>query len=201
MTTFYLKAKEAKQIADGLGFCMSKEETRYYLNGVYIHTQQQKLFAVATDGHRMGRLWLYPLDETTGKERPVAGELGAIIPRPAVDWLGKLNLPKRSTLELVRFDFTDDEVTLTLLPDNHTAKFTLVDGHYPDYERVIPSKRGETVVGFSGKYLADLGNAAKKLQTDSMLAQVNLHISSPSDPCIVTCDNERMLYVQMPMRV
>jgi DNA polymerase-3 subunit beta len=200
MTTFYLKAKEAKQIADGLAFCMSKEETRYYLNGVYIHAKQQKLFAVATDGHRIGRLWLYPQDETTSKEKPIDGDLGAIIPRTAVEWLGKIKLPKGSDKELVRFDFTDEKVALTLLPDSHTAVFTLIDGHYPDYERVIPSKRGETEVGFNALYLADIGKAARKL-SDAYSAGVKLHIGSPSDPCVVTCDNERMLYVQMPMRV
>lgn len=200
MTSFYLKAKEAKQIADGLGFCMSKEETRHYLNGVYIHTQKDKLFAVALDGHRMGRLWLYPVDEITSKERPVKGDIKAIIPRAAVDWLGKIKLPKNSTLELVRFDFTDDAITLTLLPDQQSAKFTLVDGQYPDYERVIPSKRGETEIEFNGLYLADIGKASRKL-TDKYSPAVKLHISEPGQPCIVTCDNERMLYVQMPMRV
>jgi DNA polymerase-3 subunit beta len=200
MTTFYLKVKEAKQIADGLAFCMSTERARYYLNGVYIHNQQGRLYAVATDGRRLGRLWLTPYGEDGATESPLKENFGYILPDDAVYWLGKLKLPKRSDIELVKFAIADGEVALTLLPDDQSVVFPLVDGSYPDYERVIPSKRGATTVGFNGLYLADIGKASRKL-TDTYTPTVKLHIDNPDSACVVTCDHERVLYVQMPCRV
>lgn len=201
MTTFYLKAKEARKIADALAFCMSRKLARYYLNGVYIHISDGKLFAVAMDGHRMGRLRLTPVDGGDGKDKPIDRNFGAIIPREAVLWLGKLDLPKKSDLELVRFDFTKSDVTLTLLPDNLTETFPLRDGSYPDYERCIPPKRHtDMVAGFNGLYLADIGKAVRKVTANNQ-APLSLHLSGPANLAVVTCDYESLIYVQMPMRV
>jgi DNA polymerase III sliding clamp (beta) subunit (PCNA family) len=200
MTMFYIKAKEAKQIPEGLTFCMSKEASRPYLNGVYIHNQGKNLYAVATDGHRIGRLWLDPYGTDGTAKGPLKGDFGFVMPREAVEWLGNMNLSRQFDIEQVRFEVSDDKVKLTLVPNQHSAVFDLVDCTYPDYERVIPSKRGDREVGFNSRYLADLGKAAEKV-TGRKGAAVKLHVGSPSDPCVVTCDNERLLYVQMPVRV
>ncbi len=97
--------------------CISTEETRYYLNGVYLHAVDERLVAVATDGHRLMRI--------TGP----AGDLdyGVILPRKLVGLLPKGDV----TVEL-----SQNKVRVTSGSTVITSK--LIDGTFPDYVRVIP---------------------------------------------------------------
>ena len=129
---FQLKAGTLRELIDKTKFAISTEETRYYLNGIYLHTTLSDgvkvLRVVATDGHRLARVE-EPLPE--GAE----GMPGVIVPRKTVLELRKLieELPAQEGVEIslsetrVRFAFG----TVTL-----TSK--LIDGTFPDYERVIP---------------------------------------------------------------
>ncbi|NYD84383.1 DNA polymerase III subunit beta [Brucella intermedia] len=98
--------------------CISTEETRYYLNGVYLHVVEGRLVAVATDGHRLMR--------NVGP----AGALdyGVILPRKLVGLLPKGAV----TLEL-----SQNKVRVTSGSTVITSK--LIDGTFPDYVRVIPT--------------------------------------------------------------
>ncbi len=129
--TFTLAADEMKGLIDRTRFAISSEETRYYLNGIYLHAATSGgvpvLRAVATDGHRLARIEV-PLPEGA------AGMPGVIVPRKTVAELRKL------------LDETTMEVTVSLSEtkirfafDDAVMTSKLIDGTFPDYERVIPA--------------------------------------------------------------
>jgi len=135
---FALPAVELKRLIEKTQFAISTEETRYYLNGIYLHTVDiggtPMLRAVATDGHRLARV------ETQAPEGSV-GVPGVIVPRKAVNEVQKLleDLSQDVTIEIstakARFQFGD--VVLTT---------KLIDGTFPDYARVIPTGNDKLLI-------------------------------------------------------
>ena len=129
--TFRLKATDLKMLIDRTQFAISTEETRYYLNGIFIHTiesaGQLKLRAVATDGNRLARA---DVEAPSGSE----GMPGIIIPRKTVGELQKLvdNPDLTVTVEV-----SDAKIRFTIGSIVLTSK--LIDGTFPDYQRVIPT--------------------------------------------------------------
>ena len=127
---FILEAGTLKGIIDRTRFAMSNEETRYYLNGLYIHRAQSDgvavLRTVATDGHRLARVEM-PLPDGADEmpsvivPRKTVGEIRKLID----EFSGDVGIALSETK--VRFEF--DEVVLTS---------KLIDGTFPDYDRVIP---------------------------------------------------------------
>jgi DNA polymerase-3 subunit beta len=129
--SFTLAPGDLKRLIEKTQFAISSEETRYYLNGIYVHTLdvegQAMLRAVATDGHRLARLEL-PAPKGS------AGMPGVILPRKAVTEVQRLIedaqgdvLVELSTNKM-RFTFGDALLTTKL-----------IDGTFPDYARVIPA--------------------------------------------------------------
>ncbi|MEK9925671.1 MAG: DNA polymerase III subunit beta [Alphaproteobacteria bacterium] len=125
--SFTVTAADMRDLIDATRFAISTEETRYYLNGIYLHkTDEGDLCAVATDGHRLA---------LTRQSLPAgaAAMPSIILPRKAVTELRKL------------LDDFDGDVTVAL--SDTRAEFTfgtvrlkskLIDGTFPDYTRVIP---------------------------------------------------------------
>ncbi len=127
---FVLSAGDLRTLIDRTRFAISTEETRYYLNGIYLHATKNNevpvVRAVATDGHRLARV------EMTAPEG-AAGMPGIIVPRKTVLELRKL------------VDEGDDDVQIALGATKircaiGDAELTskLIDGTFPDYDRVIP---------------------------------------------------------------
>ncbi|MCG7599622.1 DNA polymerase III subunit beta [Halomonas sp. McH1-25] len=115
-----------KHLIDSTAFAMAQQDVRYYLNGMLLELGHHIVRTVATDGHRL-----------------------AVCSRSAdidIDPVQKLIVPRKGILELARLlDNSDEPVNLTLGANHvraHTGEFTftskLVDGKFPDYERVIP---------------------------------------------------------------
>jgi DNA polymerase III subunit beta len=132
-TAFTLAAGDLKAMIDATRFAISTEETRYYLNGIYVHaidSASPKLRAVATDGHRLARM---EIDLPEG----AAAMPGVIIPRKCVGEVRKLldECAEDAAIDIalsttkIRFRFSS-EATLTS---------KLIDGTFPDYTRVIPT--------------------------------------------------------------
>ena len=128
--SFQLSAGDLKRLIEKTRFAISTEETRYYLNGIYLHATESggkpTLRAVATDGHRLAQVEL-PLPSGA------KGMPGVIVPRKTVLELAKL------------VEDADGEVRIELSPSKirvSTARVVLtsklIDGTFPDYERVIP---------------------------------------------------------------
>ena len=130
-SNFSAKASELRRLFDKAKFAISTEETRYYLNGVYMHVSQGEggkvLRCVATDGHRLARIDA-PLPEGAD------GMPGVIVPRKTVGELRKL--------------LDDDEATIAVSVSETKVRFAtpvitltskVIDGTFPDYTRVIPT--------------------------------------------------------------
>ena len=119
------------RLIDKTRFAISTEETRYYLNGLYVHTVveggETKLRAVATDGHRLA------LAEMPAPEG-VAGLPGVIVPRKTVAEVRRLLEDAGETIDL---QVSAQKVRFELGRANAlTSK--VIDGSFPDYMRVIP---------------------------------------------------------------
>ncbi|WP_114911275.1 DNA polymerase III subunit beta [Acidibrevibacterium fodinaquatile] len=127
---FALPAGVLRAMIDRSRFAISTEETRYYLNGIYLHATESEgapvLRAVATDGHRLARVE-EPLP--AGAE----GMPGVIVPRKTVAELRKLI---EETSDQVTVALSDTRIQFTLGPVMLTSK--LIDGTFPEYDRVIP---------------------------------------------------------------
>jgi DNA polymerase III subunit beta len=124
-TVFSIPASSLRALIDRTKFAMSTEETRYYLNGIYLHEADnggvKVLRAVATDGHRLA---MFEMALPAGAE----GMPGIIIPRKAIGELRKLTEEAGDAIQIslsgtkIRFAF--DHIVLTS---------KLIDGTFPDY--------------------------------------------------------------------
>jgi DNA polymerase-3 subunit beta len=130
-TSFELPAETLKQIIDKTRFAISTEETRYYLNGIFLHVSdegsQPVLKAAATDGHRLARVTVQRPDGAEGMP-------DVIVPRKCVGELRKLldeidgSVGVSLSATKIRFDLGQALLTSKL-----------IDGTFPDYSRVIPT--------------------------------------------------------------
>jgi DNA polymerase-3 subunit beta len=136
--TFKVAAADLKRLIDKTQFAISTEETRYYLNGIYLHTagaaKSPTLRAVATDGHRLAQVELALPDGA-------AGMPGVIVPRKTVGEVQRLiaDIDGEVTIELSqgKIRFTLGDVVLTS---------KLIDGTFPDYGRVIPAGNDKELI-------------------------------------------------------
>ncbi len=130
-TQFEMPAEALKQIIDKTRFAISTEETRYYLNGIFLHVAdegaQPVLKAAATDGHRLARVTMPRPDGAEGMP-------DVIVPRKCVAELRKLldevdgSVGVSLSATKIRFDLGQAILTSKL-----------IDGTFPDYSRVIPT--------------------------------------------------------------
>src|SRR5438309_6326807 len=144
--SFTLAAADVKRLIDRTQFAISTEETRYYLNGIYLHTagsgKAQTLRAVATDGHRLAQFDL-PLPEGA------AGMPGIIVPRKTVGEVQRLIEDSQAE---VTVELSQGKIRFTLGDVVLTSK--LIDGTFPDYGRVIPVGNDRQLVVDKGEFEA-----------------------------------------------
>jgi DNA polymerase-3 subunit beta len=131
--SFSIGQKALKKLIDHTAFAMAQQDVRYYLNGMLFEVSNGRLRTVATDGHRLAMC-------TETAEAATADKVQVIVPRKGVQELARL--------------LTDDDGIVTLtLGTNHlraslgSVSFTskLIDGKFPDYERVLP-KGGDKII-------------------------------------------------------
>jgi DNA polymerase-3 subunit beta len=128
-TSFEIPAALLAQLIDRTRFAISTEETRYYLNGIFLHVTDEELKAAATDGHRLAR---FTIPKPAGAE----GMPDVIVPRKCVAELRKLLEEVLDTNVLI--DLSASKIRFTLGGEKVlTSK--LIDGTFPDYNRVIPT--------------------------------------------------------------
>jgi len=131
--TLEIAQSVVKRLIDRTAFAMAQQDVRYYLNGMLLELKAGRLRMVATDGHRLALC--------TAREAVSTGDAAIIIPRKGV-------------LELSRLLDTDESIRL-VIGSNHiraaNQQFTftskLVDGKFPEYERVLPKSADKTVIG------------------------------------------------------
>jgi DNA polymerase-3 subunit beta len=143
---FALPAGQLRELVDRTRFAISTEETRYYLNGIYLHAAEaggaKVLRAVATDGHRLARVE-EPLPDGA------SGMPGVIVPRKTINELRKL---AEEVQDEIAVALSDTKIRFTLGPVQLTSK--LIDGTFPEYERVIP-RGNDKVLKVSKKDFAE----------------------------------------------
>lgn len=131
---FAIRQGYLKELIDKTSFAMAQQDVRFYLNGMLLEVSQNRLRAVATDGHRLAlgnREILFDAEGTTQ----------AIVPRKGIT-------------ELARLFNDDDKDVVISLSGNHIRaetedfRFTskLIDAKYPDYERVLPKHGDKTII-------------------------------------------------------
>jgi DNA polymerase-3 subunit beta len=143
---FEVGASDLKRLIEKTRFAISTEETRYYLNGIYLHPASQAgqptLRAVATDGHRLAQA---ELALPAGAE----GMPGIILPRKTVHELARLIESSEATVGMsvsaTKARFVIGTVTLTT---------KLIDGTFPDYARVIPKANDKVLKVRNGEFVA-----------------------------------------------
>lgn len=120
-----LPQKELKNLLLSVQYAMAQQDVRYYLNGVLLIVDGNKLKAVATDGHRLA----YNAGTIDGKHE----KQEIILPRKAVMELSKLLADSEENVEL---EFSQQQVKATF--SGITLITKVIEGKFPDYERVIP---------------------------------------------------------------
>jgi len=135
---FTLTAADLKRLIDKTQFAISTEETRYYLNGIYLHVtgsgKSQALRGVATDGHRLAQT---DLAVPAGAD----GMPGVIVPRKTVTEVQRLI---EDTEGEVAIELSSSKIRFSIGRVVLTSK--LIDGTFPDYQRVIPSGNDKELV-------------------------------------------------------
>src|SRR6267142_1541762 len=133
-----LAATDMKRLIDRTQFAISTEETRYYLNGIYLHTagsaKAATLRAVATDGHRLAQIDL-------ALPKGAIGMPGVIVPRKTV---GEVQRLIEDTEGEVRIELSQGKIRFTIGDVVLTSK--LIDGTFPDYGRVIPQNNDKELI-------------------------------------------------------
>lgn len=136
--SFVMSKDELKDVIDRTQFAMSTEETRYYLNGLFVHAKidgsSEVLRIVATDGHRLACV-------ETPLPKGAKDLKGVIIPRKTVTEIRKLL--EDDAVENVTVEVSENKVRFSITDVTLTSK--LIDGTYPDYERVIPTDNDKSL--------------------------------------------------------
>jgi DNA polymerase-3 subunit beta len=133
--TFTLKQGDLKRLIERTSFAMAQQDVRYYLNGMLFEVTSGQLRVVATDGHRLA----------------MATFEGDI----QVDQVAQIIVPRKGVVELARLLMNEDQDAEVIVGGNHirvvTAEFTftskLIDGKFPDYERVLPRNSTKVILG------------------------------------------------------
>jgi DNA polymerase-3 subunit beta len=126
---------------------MAKNDIRYYLNGMLVHTNGHDTRLVAIDGHRMN---IAIIERTMLIEAPKK----YIIPASLVSTICTCKAPRDNKKPEVTLTFHDGKVAAEL-PDGTEAVAKLVDGIYPDYDRVIPKTLSGEVAQYNPEYVLD----------------------------------------------
>ena len=125
--TFDVESHIVRLMFDRVKFAVSTEETRYYLNGVYMHTEEGVIVTTATDGHRFAK-WQFNHDATFD---------GIIVPN---DTIKMIDPPDGS---IVTVSLSENKVRFSTEGWSLVSK--VVDGTYPNYKRIIPADTGNSV--------------------------------------------------------
>ena len=129
-----LPQKELRELIERTHFSMAQQDVRYYLNGLLLETSPKRVRAVATDGHRLAMCDL-------NAEVPDLPALQVIVPRKGVLELQRLLADGE---EPARVSFGTNHVRVELSGLRFTSK--LIDGRFPDYERVVPKGGDKDII-------------------------------------------------------
>jgi len=157
---FTVSAAELKRLLLKTRFAISTEETRYYLNGIYLHAVSdgdQALRAVATDGHRLARV-------DSALPEGAEGMPGVIVPRKAIAEVLKLLEEEEAEVSI---SLSETKIRFGFSAATLTSK--LIDGAFPDYGRVIP-EGNDRVLGVNHKAFTKAVDLVSTVSTEKSRA-------------------------------
>lgn len=125
-----IPAKDLLQLIEYTQFAISADETRYNLNGIYLHTKDDHLFTASLDGHRLS-VASVPIAEA-------AENIGVILPKKTIAEIAKIIKDSRNIESLVALCLAPNKVKFTC--NNITLISKLIDGSFPDYQDLIPQE-------------------------------------------------------------
>ena len=180
---FALPAHELGRLIEKARFAISTEETRYYLNGIYLHAvpipSGPVLRAVATDGHRLAQI-------ETPAPPGTEGMPGVIVPRKTVNEVHKLlegaDGDVKVALSSTRIQFSIEKgkgagsVVMTS---------KLIDGTFPDYQRVIPQSNNKVMIVGN----AEFSNAVDRVATVSSERGRAVKLSMDAGKLVLSVNN------------
>ncbi len=161
---FKVEQGKLKQLIDNTAFSMAQQDVRYYLNGLLLETEVQTLRAVATDGHRLAMSEI-GIEGDAGESRQL------IVPRKAVLELGRY-LEESTASATVAMN--PNHICVKVGPLVFTSK--LIDGRFPDYEKVIPKNLSTHLEIERGELHDILARAA--ILTNEKFKGVRLNLSA-----------------------
>ncbi|MDH4273424.1 MAG: DNA polymerase III subunit beta [Gammaproteobacteria bacterium] len=131
---FALPQKELKRMIEKTQFAMAQQDVRYYLNGLMLEMDKGVWRAVATDGHRLAMA-------TVNVDVNLPGKTQIIVPRKAITELGRL---LENSDAPVKVNVGNNYLRVNFEEMQFTSK--LIDGRFPDYERVLPKETTNKIV-------------------------------------------------------
>ena len=150
--SFSIKVEELKRLFEKVKFAMSMEETRFYLNGVFFHEfidKDAKLMrTVATDGHRLAKI-------DSALPENASGMSGVIVPRKTVS---ELRMIYETTEKTVNISVSETKIRFSNATLSLTSK--VVDGSFPDYDRVIPKNNVKRLVVDASEFAKSVDRVA-----------------------------------------
>jgi len=167
-TNFDLESDLLKEIIDKTYFATSNEETRYYLNGLYLHTttlnNKNYLRTVATDGHRLAQY------QINTPQAIAKNNFGVIIPKKLIFELRKLIDDLKGNIKI---ELSERKIKLSF---NETIIISkLIDGKFPDYEKVIPKNTSNAFSINRKKFLESINRISTISSEKSKAIKLNLN--------------------------
>ena len=184
--SFIVPVRDLRRLLDKTKFAISTEETRYYLNGVYLHVAEDEggrfLRCVATDGHRLARADAPP-------------------PEGSEDMKGVI-VPRKTVLEVLKLIDDDDDKVAVSVSDTKvrfasasaTVTSRVIEGKFPDYARVIPQNNDKRLEVDAADFARAVDRvatvASDKTNIVKMLVETDKVTLSVNDPDAGTAEEE-----------
>ncbi|MEX0965103.1 MAG: DNA polymerase III subunit beta [Pseudohongiellaceae bacterium] len=127
--------RKLRELLDSTSFAMAQQDVRYYLNGMLFEVARDYLRVVATDGHRLAM-------ETLSMDNPISEPQQLILPRKGIMEMARLLTDESGEISLT---FGQNHIRATVPAFTFTSK--LVDGRFPDYNRVLPKGGNKVLIG------------------------------------------------------
>lgn len=170
---FEISQKSLKQLIESVQFSMAQQDVRYYLNGMSLETSEHLIRSVATDGHRLAMSVVDYLDEVLPSKQVI--------------------IPRKGVMEISRLIDDSDNKLKVRLGANHISMISssfvftskLVDGRFPDYNRVVPKETNKGLIVYRDIIKGALSRAM--ILTNEKFKGVRLSLSAGE--LKITADN------------
>ncbi len=194
IVTLALPERTLKNLLENTQFAMAHQDVRYYLNGLLLEIDGNSIKSVATDGHRLA------LSETTFKTG-VNELFQVIVPRKGV-----LEINRILSEEDTEIDILISKNHLRLVTENQSLTTKLIDGKFPDYERVIPQDSNKKVYALREKLRSGLARTSilsnEKFRGIRMVLEEGKITVSANNPEQETAEEEiEVMYSGEPMEI